>query len=301
MISYRKEMNKYLYFTLFLILIGVLSSCNLFMVNPSLRENPNDDSRQITGFTAGPTGATSISTVWNWISPNDWLESNERIDEIKIIHSTLGYLDFNIPFVGQTFTDKSVWQYEWKDLKADSTHYFSLFAKTDDGKWIPSFKVKVTLPGTVESGVNYTRKNYIIIDKDGITYSGDIQIATLKWVVLFFDIPKNTFINYATITLTLNGSDLGSFEPVFAPLNMNLPDNDQDKWNSLADNSIVNTSAEKSFSAFPPTQETFEITDVVRAAVNGPQQAIVIKINSGISPFYYNNASAPYITADISK
>ena len=288
------------------ILLGVLlfvSACDLFVSPPRLRENPNDSRSQITGFAAGPTGATSITTVWNWVQPKDWLESYERIDEIKIIHSTLGYQELNIPFVRKTFTDKSIWQYEWKDLKADTTHYFSLFAKTEDGRWVPSYKIKLTLPGKVESGAKYTRVNSINIDNGGNVYlypSTTLVLNPTKWIVLFFDIPKNTFIKSATITLSPQLSISGS-DYIFAPLDKILPKDNNDKWNSLVDNSIVNKLVEKEFTQNPPIVGTFDITEVVRAAVVGPKQAIVIKTISGGGFTYDNSGTPPFITADISK
>ncbi len=281
----------------------LVSACDLFISPPRLRENPNDSRNQITGFAAGSTGATSIKTVWNWVQPKGWLESYERIDEIKIIHSTLGYQEFNIPFVRKTFTDRSIWQYEWKDLKADTTHYFSLFAKTEDGRWIPSYKIKVTLPEAVGSGVKYKRVYSINIDNGGNVDpypDTTLDLNTTKWIVLFFDIPKNTFIKSASITLSPQLSISGS-DYIFAPLNELLPQDDSVKWTSLVDNSIVNELVEKEFTQNPPVVGTFDITEVVRAAVVGPQQAIVIKIISGGGLSYDNSSTPPFITADISK
>ncbi len=283
-------------FLLISLLIGLLSSCNLFLSNPSLRENPNDDRRQITGFTAGPTGTTSITTVWNWTPPKDWLNSDERIDEIKITHSTLGYQEFNIPFVGQTFIDRTIWQYEWKDLKAGTAHYFSLFVKTEDGKWHQSYKTKVILPGTIKSSVHISRVDSLNIDDTGMEEwypDSTLENGSLRWSVVFFDLPDDGYVTHATITLFVSGGSISDIQ--FVPLDGYLTGDGMTKWNSLSNGSILRESEQIGFTS---NLGTFDITKVVRAAVSGPNHAILIKTDT--SSFNLDNAaSAPYITADL--
>ena len=288
MIQFRKRKMNIL-FLLIPLLIVLLNSCNLFMANPLLRENPNDDRRQITGFTAGPTGATSITTVWNWKPPQDWFNYGERIDEIKIIHSTLGYQNFNIPFVGQPFTDKSLWQYEWKDLKADTTHYFSLFAKTEDGRWIPSYKIKVSLPGkTTANYFNLQRSMEVresmapnILDTtSGITIENDGG-GNDSILVVEFDVPGNIYITCATIkngtTEGLETANTLLVYPVKFPWNedINVSDGYYQLTDSMGDNYVVDDTISTPISDTPDSVN--DVTAVIQKAILYGTNQIVFK------------------------
>lgn len=305
MIQFSKSKKKTLFF-LIPLLIGFLSSCNLFMANPSLRVNPNDDRRQITGFTAGPAGATSITTVWNWTPPQDWLNSDERITEIKIIHSTLGYQDFNIPFVGQTFYDRSIWQYEWKDLKADTTHYFSLFAKTEDGRWIPSYKIKVTLPGkTVTNYFDWQRSMEVremvapnILDTaSGITIDNDGSGDSV--LVVQFDFPENIYITSATITnSTIEGLEIANpllVYPVKLPWNedINVSDGYYQLTDSMGSNYAVDDTVSAPISATPGSVN--DVTKVIQKAILYGTNQIVFKYDGIGTTGATVNVHSPFV------
>ena len=124
-------MRLFYKFNLVLVILSFFFSCNLFLSSPHGRENLDDDAAQITAFTAVPSSDNSVVTMWNWKEPPVWL-NDERITEIKIQHSILGYPDNYIFFAGETFTNTSIWQHEWTDLIPGITHYFSLFAKVSD-------------------------------------------------------------------------------------------------------------------------------------------------------------------------
>ncbi len=294
-------------FPFILFIIFFFSSCNLFFSLPHGRENVDDPNAQITAFTALPSGDDSIVTMWNWKdTPGSW--SDEEIDEIHIQHSILGYPEnLNLIF-GETFSNNTAWQHEWKDLIPGITHYFSLFAKSSDGDggdiWFAPIKAKITLPGTSETGVNYDRIDSLNIDNTGIAEwlddpDGVLEIGTSKWAVVFLDIPDNVYITSAKIImspLSIAGRTI-----TFAPLDGTLPYDNWEIWNQLSDGSIVNEAAGVTYTVDPPVLGEFEITQVVRAASITSQKAILIKITSGTALSFDNNASAPRILADIIK
>ncbi len=293
-----KTIVKLVLFTFLLIPLG---SCNLFFSSPHGRENPDDDAAQIRAFTAVPSSDKSVVTMWNWTEPPSWA-NDDKITEIKIEHSIAGYPENSSILFGENFTDKNIWQHEWKDLIPGITHYFSLFAKgtnnNGDDTWYAPIKAKAKLPGTVETGVFYDRINSVNVDGTGIEDSlpdGTLEVGALKWAVLFFDIPSNALISHATITISLTGGSITDI--VFVPLDNYLTGDGKDKWNALSDNSVLKESVEAVFSS---NLGTFDITTVVQASVIGPEHAILIKTIS--SSFNIDNsASAPIITADIIK
>ncbi|RKX89459.1 MAG: hypothetical protein DRP59_11065 [Spirochaetes bacterium] len=281
-----------------LFFIFVLSSCNIFLSPPLLRENENDSQRQLTAFTAAPSSDTSIVTMWNWKNPQYWISDDEIIEELRIIHSTLGYPEFVIPFTGESYNSPGDWQQDWTGLKAGITHYFSLFVKNQNGGWVPSYKVKVTLPGELVQNVIYLRINSLNVDNAGSEETlpdNTLEIGGSKWAVLFFDIPGDVYIKQATITVSLSSGSITDI--VFAPLDDYLVGGGMDKWDVLSNNSVVRESDQ---AAFTSNLGTFDITSVVRAAVIGPEHAILIKTQSS-SFDLDNNASAPFVTADVIK
>ncbi len=281
-----------------IVAIMLFSSCNIFLSPPLLRENENDPQRQITAFTAAPSSDTSIVTMWNWKNTQYWIDEDERIEELKIIHSTLGYQDFNVPFAGKSFTDTSKWKYEWQDLKPGITHYFSLLVKNQNGGWVPSYKVKVTLPGELAQNVVYSRIGSLNVEDDGSEETlpdNTLEIESSKWAVLFFDIPGDVYIKQATITVLLSSGSITDI--VFASLDDYLVGDGMNKWNALSSSSVVRESDQ---AAFTSNLGTFDITSVVRAAVIGPEHAILIKTQSS-SFDLDNDASAPFIIADVIK
>lgn len=279
-------------------LIIFLSGCDLFVADPTIRLNENDSSRQITSFTAVSSGDTSAVTMWNWIPPENWLASEERIEEIKIIHSTIGYQYFNIPFAGETFTDKTVWKFEWTDLDPDKTHYFSLFLKNEEGNWFPSYRMKVDLPGESISSVIFSRIDSLNIDDTYIQEWLDdpdttLEIGPLKWAVLAFDIPDDVYIQSAEITLSVTAGSISDIS--FIPVNGFLDGDGETNWKNLSDGNILRNPDQISYSS---AFIKYDITQVLRSAVATPGKTILIKTDA--SSFNLdNNASAPYITADI--
>lgn len=299
-----KHLNKFkiikFYFILIIILINVIfNSCNLFFSSPHGRENIFDDAAQITAFTAVPSSDKSIMTMWNWKEPPSWL-NDERITDIQIQHSILGYPDNYIFFASDSITDKSMWQKEWTDLIPGITHYFSLFARIDDRDngdiWLAPIKVKAKLPGTVESGLFFSRQEAVNIDNAAVVSLNPdpINVRSWEWAVIYFDIPDDVFIVNATINVLVGALS----EITFAALDGFLPEDDWEKWNQLQDNSIVNEFASATFNI---NQASYNITEVVRAASIGPEKAILIKTTDASNFTIDNNASAPLIIADIIK
>ncbi len=286
--------KKSLFFAALLILL--ISSCNLFIVSPRARENVNDPGTQIIAFTAAPSGEDSITTMWTWRDIPNWMSKDSMVEEIKIIHSSIGYPEVYNPFAGESFTDKSVWSHEWPDLKKDSTHYFTLFLKIMDDDWIPSYKIKVSLPGDYSTGNIYSRTESFNIDNaGGFTGSpGFLDVTNSEWAVVSFDLPDDVYIANADIYISVTALT----EITFAPLDGTIPPDDMEKWNRLADNSIVNEGASATFTV---NKASYNITDVVRAAVIGRNKAVLIRTADGSIFTINNNASAPYIIADVYK
>lgn len=294
----KKATGIFLCTILFLLIFLSISSCNLFLSLPRGRENLNDPAAQITAFTAVPSGDKSIVTMWNWRDAPGWISSEERIDEIKIMHSITGYPDINFPFIGQKYDDNSTWQYEWDILIGGITHYFALYAKDNNGTWYAPLRAKAKLPGTAETGVKYNRVNSVNADSATAEWMPDnpLEIRESKWAVVYFDIPVGVYINKAIISLMQAGTALNV---TFAPLNAPLPENNMEIYNSLNNGDVVNYSQSITFTTLAPI---YDITDVVRAAAVYSEQAIIIKTSDPASTLDYdNNASLPYIIADIIK
>jgi hypothetical protein len=185
----------------------ILSSCNLFLSLPRGRENLNDPAAQITAFTAVPSGDKSVVTMWNWRDSN-WISSDERIDEIKIMHSIAGYPDINVPFVGQKYNNNSEWQYEWDSLIGGITHYFSLFAKDNDGNWYAPMRAKAKLPGDYFSSQLLTIQTLEVESTDPPTVTPAVApvvtSTTLNGgfvLVLELGIPEGVFVESAFIDI----------------------------------------------------------------------------------------------------
>ncbi len=295
--------NKIVVIFVVLVLLVIIffsgSSCNLFLGLPRGRENLSDPIAQITAFTAVPSGDKSVVTMWNWKDAASWISSEDRIDEIKIMHSIAGYPDINLPFVGQKYDDNSSWQYEWDGLIGGITHYFALYAKDNEGTWYSPIRAKTKLPGSTETGINYSRTNSVNADNTGAEWLPDLslEITSSKWAVLFFDFPDGIFVDTARIYLSDGGTTATNV--TFAPLNGPLPYDDMEIWNSLDNGSIVDYSNSITFNTIDPS---YDITNIVRAAAVNAEKAILITTNDPASTLAYdNNVPFPYIIADIIK
>lgn len=188
---------------LLILILIIMSSCNLFLSLPRGRENIDDPAAQITAFTAVPSGDKSVVTMWNWKDSNN-ISSEERIDEIKIMHSIAGYPDINIPFVGQKYDNSSEWQYEWDGLIGGITHYFSLFAKDNDGNWYAPIRAKAKLPGDYFSSQLFTIQT-LEVEDTGPPYVTPAVLSTTVngWFVLVLElgIPEGVFVESAFIDI----------------------------------------------------------------------------------------------------
>ena len=281
-------------FSLILLIIFFFVSCNLIIGNPSSRVNPNDPEAQVTDFYAFPVADDTVLTTWQW---NDWYNGSdeERIEEIRILHSNTNYPQVLLPFAGESFTNSSISQFEWKDLKKDTTHYFALHMKDERNRWYAPLYAKATLPGIPESGVIYPREEAFSIDNAGVTiWNPDptMTIASWQWAVLFIDLPRDALIVNAAINISVTALT----EITFAALDGSLPPDDWEKWDWLQNNSIVD---EASAVTFNSSLSSYDITEVVRTAAFGPEKAILIKTTDASNFTLDNNASAPFIIADI--
>ncbi len=278
-------------FKLYLIIITLylFVSCDLFLSVPRGRENINDDAAQITAFTAVPSGDKSVVTMWNWKDAPNWLNLEDRIEEIKIIHSSIGYPEVNFPFAGETFTDNSRWQYEWKDLKPDRTHYFSLFAKDNKGNWYAPLKVKVKLPGTQQSSV-FGFADSLQVEDIGPPYisstTGPILIqnnaAPYSCLVIKLDIPEDIYVVSATIkTSSTEGIDTSINLRVF-PVKWfwNEDTNNSECYYQLNDTGRDDYAVDDSVSALiDSTVNTInDVTEVIRKALLYNPEQIVFKV-----------------------
>ncbi|MCD6397075.1 MAG: hypothetical protein J7L71_06010 [Spirochaetaceae bacterium] len=288
--------------SILILLFLFLGSCNLFFSSPHGRENLDDEAAQITAFTAVPSSDKSVVTMWNWREPPNW-SNDDRITEIQIQHSIFGYPENYVFFAGERFTDNSTWQHEWKDLIPGITHYFSIFALSTNGdgndiRYAP-IKAKVKLPGTAETGLSYPLLQTLNVDNAGGTNIDfdPITIGNSQWAILYFDLPENILVTDSSINVSITFAPTLT-EITFAALDGSIPTSGMDIWFQLQDGSIVNESAVKTFNV---AQASYNITEVIRAAVLGPEKAILIKTTDGSGFTISNNVPAPNITTDIIK
>lgn len=208
-------------FILFFTLI-VFSSCNLIISYPGSRVNENDPEAQVTHFYAFAVDDGSVITTWHW---EDWYNdySEGEIKEIRILHSTLTYLQVLIPFIGESFTDSKISEHSWTGLDTDTTHYFALHMKDERNRWYAPLFAKATLPG----GAFVTGPASIItawrVDSMMTTISNPpgfpVWMNQEQIIVMQLDLPSNSFIISAKINpLDLFGirTDNGSFLSVYS-------------------------------------------------------------------------------------
>lgn len=274
-----------------LIIIFTIASCNLFMSSPRMRSNKNDFYTQLTAFTAVPVSKNSIVTMWNWKSAQNWIDSDERIEKINIVHSTLGYPDLlNIPFVGETFSDSTKWQFTWKDLAPNTTHYFSLFMQDADGSWHPPLHAKAKLPGVIKTMPISLDNAWKVGSSPSVSTPITSEAANNAGVIILeFDVPPSMKIVSAVINPDgakgLKTSSLLSFNiyPLIQPFNES---DAQEAWDetgiSPAEGRIVDkvsgvelAGTNNSFNTVP-----LDITIPVQRAVLTGSYQLVIQINT---------------------
>lgn len=294
-------------FSLTLILILPSLSCNFIISNPHSRENPNDTEAQISKFYAFPFGTDKVITTWQW-KEND---KDERIEEILILHSSNDYPEVLIPFTGESITNSSKTQFEWKDLKKNSTHYFALHMKDEDDTWYAPLFAKTSLPGEFESAVfgftqslqvNETGPPYIESKTTSITV--DNGAGPFSVLVIGLDIPDNIYILSATIeTLTITGGITTSNPLKVFPVSRFWNDNPESDagYYQLTDNNRDDYALDDSVSAFiDSAQPTLnDVTEVIRKALLYDPKQIVFKIDgaggSSVSVFNDTFMTIEYI------
>ena len=299
-------MRLFYKFNLVLVILSFFFSCNLFFSSPHGRENLDDDAAQITAFTAVPSSDNFVVTMLNWKEPPVWL-NDERITEIKIQHSILGYPDNYIFFAGETFTNNSIWQYEWTDLIPGITHYFSLFAKVSDNDkgdfWCAPLKAKVKLPGTLKSDVFGFTQSLQVNDPGPPYVEAKTTLITIDngagpWSVLVveLDLPEDIYIVSATIETGVAGSiETTSQLRVFPVTRFWDEDpNSSEGYRQLVEDWRDDYSVDDSVSAvigiIDPTIN--DVTEVIRKAVLYQPKQIVFKIDGsgGSSVDVYNTS-----------
>ncbi len=191
--------------TVVLVFLIFLFSCDIFLSNTSSRENPTDFNLPISNFTAYPIGTDRIITTWN---RNNFLNKDEQINEIRVVHSSLGYPVALFPFIGESITDSKINQSNWTGLGSDITHYFALYMKDGQGNWYSPIYTKATLPGGTLSPADKPIINawHVGIDDSSTQPVVDIigsdvlvGIGQEDAVVIEFDLPEGVTIIYATI------------------------------------------------------------------------------------------------------
>ena len=262
----------------------ILTSCNLILSLPRGRENINDPAAQITAFTAVPSGDKSVVTMWNWKDSN-YISSEERIDEIKIMHSITGYPDINIPFAGQKYDNNSEWQYEWHSLIGGITHYFSLFAKDNDGNWYAPIRAKAKLPGTYSDSQLFTIQTYEV-DDTGIIAAGVLGSTVDDWTVFVLElgIPEGVFVESAYIDIgKITTGGAVRVYPVIREWNKFGPDSHS--WEQLQHEYQYDYAVDDSVSLVIDTvgaanPSPIDITEIVRKTViSGPTEIIIKQEN----------------------
>ena len=80
-----------------------------------------------------PSGGT-VTTAWEWREAPSSYDSNEVIETVKVVHSSIGWPELNI--FGEEFLFGDSRTYDWTGLK-DGNHYFALFYKSGGffGQW----------------------------------------------------------------------------------------------------------------------------------------------------------------------
>ncbi len=294
-----------------LLLLPFITSCNLFQSLPRGRENPEDIAAQITAFQALGTGPDTIVTSWNWKEPPGWV-NDERILEINIQHSVLGYPENYTSFLGESFTEKSVWQFEWKGLDPDLTHYFSLFAKSTDGNgnetWYAPIKIKAVTGGLLQSGVFGFIQSLQVGDSgspyiQSLTSSINIDNSAGPFAVLVIglDLPDNIYVTSATIeTGSTGGMETTSQIMVFPVTGFwdNNPDSSEGYpmlYDPTRDDYAVDDSISSIISNVNSTVN--DVTEVVRKALLFNRKQIVFKID-GSGGSSINVYSTSFVTVE---
>lgn len=277
-----------------ILLVVLISSCNLFFSLPHGRENIDDPNAQITAFTALPSGDDSIVTIWNWKdTPGTW--GDDEIDEIHIQHSIFGYPEnLNLIF-GETFSNNTEWQHEWKDLIPGITHYFSLFAKSSDGDggdiWFAPIRTKISLTGKVKSTIKSLNYSWTVNNTsvNGGILTGDLNSTDV--IVIELGIPDNMKVMSAVINPALvfgietNSIEYFKISPIMKPFN---EVDGYTAWNQVAYNSdsniqyLVNDSAGVTAVGTNGTLNNFsiDITIPVRMAMAGGSKQLVLRMDT---------------------
>jgi len=282
-------------FPIFLFAIFFISSCNLFLSLPHGRENVDDSKAQITAFTALPSGDDSIVTMWNWKNSLN-VGDEEEIKEIHIQHSIFGYPENYNPILGETFTDSTTWQHEWKDLIPGITHYFSLFSKSSDGDggdiWFAPIKAKISLTGKVKSTIESLTYSWTV--NTSYSVNGGIltgSLDTSNVMVIELGLPEDMKIVSAVINPALvYGIETNSVD-TFKIYPLTRPFNEVDgyiAWNQVADNFdtnieyLVNDSAGIITSGTNITLNDFpiDITTPVRMALATGSKQLVLRMDT---------------------
>ena len=228
----KKSYNYFLSSKILLIIVIIIaiftSSCNLFFSSPHGRENLDDAAAQITAFTAVPSSDNSVVTMWNWKEPPSWA-NDDRITEIHIQHSVAGYPENYVFFLGETFTDKNMWQHEWTDIIPGITHYFSLFAMStgwdNSETWYAPIRAKATLSGKVKSTTASLTNSWFVNTGFSIapsTFPDPLDANDV--IVIEFDIPADMKITSAVINPNLvfgietSNTELFRIYPILEPI-----------------------------------------------------------------------------------
>jgi len=136
-------MRKILSLLIMFVLAGfLLSSCDNFILGPSLNLNYEDQDQGIIRFDSAVIGEGEVRVSWDWFDIERQLRDIDPIyDEIVIKHSTgsrpssrLGGKSFKLKDWDPV--DKPMWSTVFEDLKWDKEHYFALYAHEDGGRWM---------------------------------------------------------------------------------------------------------------------------------------------------------------------
>ncbi len=205
---------------LFSILISLvfIISCDLFFPAPVGRDNPEDDEVQIRNFSSLITGSDTITTVWDWRSPNPATSDSRIIEEIWIVHSEndmpLSRFPLN-PDEVKKIKVTANWYVEWTNLKNDSEHYFALYARERGGTWLaPKYTDQFmdNNPGYVESSTGVPVLIRGNITTGGVLLNGDTTVNETIWGVARIDYSPISNIEYnINVELNISGGTVGDF------------------------------------------------------------------------------------------
>jgi hypothetical protein len=276
------------------IILMFLSSCDLFLGLPRLRENPDDDQAQVSSLSIGVRSPDTAEIFFVWKEQSRWEDRETEIDEIILVWSDKSLptgrdANFLNGYSSETYKNPSFYSKIITGLSSGSRLYAALHAHSDTGWHAPLYAVAVlpdTSPVFVSSG-NLAPVTTWEIYADGFTYGeadppGSIYLDSNTGRLYRFDFspPEGALISQATVEIFFDASD--TLEPGdvirIAPV---VRDWYESAEHLYMNNGLLWSSAVDASSTTPVTNWPGDITEVVRAAWASGRKEIVLDMQTG--------------------